>query len=450
MSRVNTFFSYARLTCKLLLPLAIARKLLLLVIGLVFLGALIHWVYDSDVLLVICMGIFSILLLIAAMSLPVQALALVTSRHIILLGNFRWILAAIFCLFSLLIVLVIFIIMLSSKSSNDYSSLLLIVFFLASSFVCLSVVCASRIPGGQGFLFAFFFLAPKLVELLLPIHPLWLFSAAVVVWGLFLQWWLNWRPQRYQPNFMLLSFKDMDARGQQFASGWSFLWGKADTWIGSRLLGVSDSFSAHIQRFLVSLPILALSFVPAYFLLPSDPLVREFLFVFMLLFVLAFSGSVVLPMCCRHIKFIWLVVSGNRQVLLRYVEYRYWLTVLPATIINLIGMLVLAVLLRISYTPMIWSFLVISALLNQALIFNLVWIVYQKSSASTIWLGTTILANLLLWAILVCWSGQLFELPFNIQPLSPVTILVCLTGAVLVTRYWLKNSFSRINFLRAV
>lgn len=449
MSWVSTFFSYAMLTYKLMLPLAIARKLLFLVMGLVFLGVLIYWVYDSDVLLVICMGTFLIFLLIAAMSLPAQALALVTSKHIMLLANLRWILAAVFCLYSLLIVLVTFIFGHSNKSDDD-SSLLLIVFFLASSFMCLSVVCASRIPGGQGFLFAFFFLLPKLVELLLPIHPLWLFSAAVVVWGLFLQWWLNWRPQKHQPNFMLLSFKDMDARGQQAVSGWSFLWGKADTWIGSRVLGVSDSFSAHIQRFLVSLPILVLSFVPAYFFLPNDPLVREFLFVFMLLFGLAFTGSAVLPMFCRHIKFIWLAASGNRKVLLRFVEYRYWLTVLPGLFINLIGVVMLAIFLNISYTPMAWSFLVISAVLNQALTFNLVWIVYQKSAASTIWLGTTILVNLLLWAILMCWSGQLFELPLNIQPLSPVTILVCLTGAVLVTRYWLNSSFSRINFLRAV
>lgn len=451
------FLIYARLLWKLLLPVNMARGLFWFGMVLIAIGGVCEWLWNSRLPLVLGIGIVFLVLIISAVAMPSQILALTTSKPIILLANFRRITAVAIFLDTFLFSIVIAMFVWHNHKADTpfthllFTDLLLTVLLLASICITGSIWLATRWPVLQGAVFFLLFLMQPAARWLLALNLVFILALLAGVWSLFMVWWFSWQPPKYFANIFACS-GNLLAEGKNNYATWFFYQGKANSWPGSRLSGLPDSLGAQGKRALLALPFLLFSVIPLYFLMQE----KEFLFflvnsyLFFCLVQLGLLGNISLAAFYRHISLLWLCVPGNRSDLLQFLRRRYWFSIAVYGACVAVLLVALCWVFEKSYPLSVWLFLVSASLLNCFIMFNLTWIIYQKSSASLAWFSLLNALFAFVWIFLLLASGQLFELPFGLQPLSPLLVLLVLVSAALASHVWVQKNFATINLLRAV
>lgn len=383
------------------------------------------------------------LTLICGMLMPLQMVALASSKTASYLHSPRPFLLAIYSVFGVLLSAIICWFWNLSQLNHFSPQMFFVVWLVVSLVLQLNVCICSRWPHGGFFLLLVFAFLDEIMKALAPFHVSYIALSALFSWLAFANWWINWKPAKYKVNPM---FVDALAREQMVwghgDSAW-FAKASAQSWIGSRLTGVPDGLLARAQHVLPKFFLGALGFLPGYFLMGGEWL-RSFGF----LFLMVSGGFVAQIMLLGHglnLRRIWLYSSGSRKGLFALLYCRFWSDVLPLTLL----LIALAVVLGSSWNSLTdWLYFLLSLFLLQALAFHVYWWAYQRS------LTNPLLPTLVGMALVCWWFLMSFATGFLIQgregwpSISPLWIVIPELVLLLLLYRPVRTGFAKVDFAR--
>ena len=450
MSRMSFYLSVASLTSRLLLPLGLMRWLVVISIFAWISGALSQWWFPGwGWLKVLAMMGILLVAFILLVALPSQVTALASSRQVNLLGNIRRSLLLLQFVASVLVSLIIYWAMGAIPGWTTMPSMLLVVWLMVSILLQFSQWVYSHWPGMQGLIFVLNMLFDDVARWLSEIHPSGLMLALVLGWTAFAYWWFRWQPKKYQTNFFLLSSQD----SQKLLSERQGLWlsGHAHSWIGSRLSGLPDGWRAIGKRIVLGVGILLLLQIPLFLIGNVEQLHEYLLYGSRLLLLMGtFTAFVFSLSFYRHLRCIWLYSPGSRQQLFSVSWWRFLRMTCPSLILLFTLAFVLELLLGSWRGATVWLLLSGAIFLFLALMFHLLWFVYQQSHASINWGAGSGLVLLSLWFFSLCATGLVFPLPFDWQGISLLWIFLPEIAVLLLLHHRVRTGFAKMNLLRAV
>lgn len=450
MTSARHYLSFVSVLFKLIVPLKLLRFIVLLCMAAWPLGLILQWQFGWQWVQVPIVAGGFVVLLSAIFILPSQVITLASSRPVSLLSNLRQLLFCCLVICSLLLGLSIYWAFSFSPWGASFPSLLLVTWLIVSFGLQLSVWLCSRWNGAQGFIFLLNMLIDDLARWLSDFNPMVLAALLVASWFLFSQWWLRWCPVKYQPNLYL---DGLGMQKFQFERQGSSPWftGRANSWIGSRLLGLPDSWQSNGKRILVTIFFFLLMASPSYLIISFEQLQVVVLegSRFFVILVGAFALGAATSFY-KNLRSVWLFTIGKRDQLFLLLWNCYWRATLPWTAI-LFG-IALAVELTLgewrSWTH--WSLLLMTILLFKAFLFHLMWLIYQKTNASLVWCNWVGLIVILIWVFTIFAAGLIFPLPFDLEEISVMWVILPETLALLLIHKRVRSGFSNTNFLRVV
>lgn len=443
--------SFAPVLFKLIIPLKLLRFIVVLSLLLWPLGFLLESQFGWQwIQIPAAIGGF-VVLLGAVFILPGQVTTLASSRPVSLLSNLRQLLLWFVVISSLLLSLALYWAFSFSPWSADFPSLLLVIWLLVSWMLQLCVWLCSRWNGSQGFIFLLNLLLDDLARWLSDFNPVMLVALLFASWVLFSQWWFRWRPKKYQPNLYLLGSSEAQKLQLERQGGSPWFTGYASSWIGSRLSGVPDSWQSFSKRMLATGCLLLAGTVPSYFIMNTEQL--QALILNCSRFFVILAGVFALGVATsfyRNLRAIWLFTSGGRAQLFHLVWRSYWRTTMPLTILLSGVALVVELVLGEWRGSSDWLQVLCAILLFQALLFHLIWLVYQKTNASLLWCNWVSLILLVIWMCTIFAAGLIFPLPFGWQEISTLWVIIPEVIVLALIYKRVRSGFTTINFLRAV
>ena len=155
-------------------------------------------------------------------------------------------------------------------------------------------------------------------------------------------------------------------------------------------------------------------------------------------------------LCYRNLHRVWMYYGGSRISLFHYVEKHYALNIGLAYGALVLMMLIINAQLGSKAPPIsLLGFGVAIGMLFTTQLFYLGWVIYQKTTASMVWLGwlTGIITMLFLLLMVLL---DLFWMPNFHQDADQYGIFIGVMLVVLIAiRYWALNRWHKINFYRA-
>lgn len=403
--------------------------------------------------------LMAVSLLVGAIALPSQLVAINSSRQFAFLAVRRASLLLVFLFCLGLPSGTVGVLLFFDKPTSW--SLFLGVFTLASALLLVGIVLAIQIPMGQNFIFFFAWVWAPLAKAIIQISPLWLVLGGGVIWLLFSVWWLRWRPEKYQASVFGLQQKDMlkwqleqhKTVGIKKYLAWinmGVLWGsgKPDSVMGSVLSGVSDGHYALWKKAICGLVIFMTVMIFVRFSNGVNaPDFISFLFFYMIYLM---SGWAILFAICRNLPRAWLLCKGARPQFFKDVEWHYarllCYSLSPLVFFHLVYSLVVA---SVSLGWLFAIFLAAYSVLLLTAAFYLVLMVYARAGLALGWLGfvgflVMTFGGALLLIITDRWSAAL---PFALK--LSVSSLVVLAIGCLQLRNMMQRRWDRISFQRA-
>ncbi len=447
--RPTTYVQTAAVIFKLLFPLRLMRWIVWFsLVGFIsaqLLVPLFGWGWINAVTMIAMM----LTAFISVITLPSQAIALASSRPVSLLGDNRRVLLIAFIVFAFVVSLVAYWSMIAAFQSS-YLPSLLIVWLMVSVLLQLSVWICSIKSGAQSFIYVLNLAFGHIALWLSECHPIGVLIALVASWVLFAFWWSRWLPAKYQSNTYLLSTIEMQKQHLGGVIGVGMASGRAQTWIGSRLLGFPDGWQARSKRTLGGLAIIALFSVPFLAVMEWEKLMPIIQFGAVILLLVAAGGASqsIASSFFRNLRSIWLFSSGDRMNLFN-VAWRCYLRESGPLAILLVALAMLLELLFGAWRGLeIWLLMAFSVAMIQTLIFYLVWFIYQKTEASFTWCNWVCSGVILSWLFSVCASGLVFSLPFEWQGISSLWIWLPELLAIVVLHKKVRAGFFNMDLLR--
>lgn len=446
----NAFLHNLAIFWKLLFPLRVVRWVVSfsLVYSLVapVLGTLlgVEWITALGIAGVV-MSLFVSLLI-----MPMQAIALASCRPFGLLGNSRrW----------LLLVIIATAFMFGMASYWALGALpkvslapsILVLWLMVSLWLQVSIWLCSRWQGMHGFIFVLNAFFADIYSWLNESHPIGLLSTLIASWIIFSYWWLHWMPAKYRSNNMLLPNGELHRQQMEAFSASRWMAGGARSWVGARLLGYSDSWSALVKRILFTLVLVRIAPVPLFMFMEMEKIVA-LLQVGTVIFLMVAAGGVAQGTAAnlfRNLRSSWLCSAGSHTDLFSLTWRVFFREVGPWSLV----MVLLAVMLELisggwrGYQT--WGIFLLSISLQQILVFLLVLFIYQRKAASIFWCNWICTLIFLVWLYSVCATGLLFPLPFDWQGISTLWVWLPELFGIAVLYPKVRQGFSTMNFLRA-
>jgi hypothetical protein len=443
------FRQYAALFFKLLLPLNVLRWIF--AVTAVIWGVAL-WLRASDwgFLLGIAAAITGLIAFLLLMLIPMQVIALASSRPVSLLRNSRSILLVILIGSSVAISCAFYSVTATRYEPIQLPSLSLVVWLIVSLLLQLCVFIRGRWESNWFFVLVLAWVWMKIGLWLTEVHPLLLLSALSLSWLVFARWWLQWRPKKYRPSILTEVISDSESAGSQSKLAFLFQSGKADTWIGSRLFGLPDGARARNKRLLLGGLIFLSGQIPVYFYIGNEP--DEALIRYALIqFVIWTSVLVAQGMAAnfiRNLHGVWLYCSGGRQSMLSVALKLYVREVGIRTLLTFGLALVIEFVWVKANDLEFWAYAFATTMLMNMICFYLAWWVHLRSQGSLLWsLFASGVAVLMLMALFVA-TGLLFPLPFDWKGISIVWILLAQLILIALLYKSVRTGFSRMNFVR--
>lgn len=290
-------------------------------------------------------------LLVCAMALPGQLLAINTSRQIGILPGIREMSLLVLIAFCLALPAGLMCVLWFFDKPVDYVAVFFTALVFLSGIMALGVVLASRLPMGQNFILMFSWLLVKLAGPLLTLSIVNYLLLLMLIWLPFCIWWLRWRPEQYLMNPFGIAHNNtqrwqLELLKTGYGRGWKGLlatglagahWknhapGSA---VGSVLLGYSDGASDLLKKSAIGVLVYLCLVLFALF---KDKLsdVGQFAFGFVYIMNL-FTAFGLLWAFSRNMRNAWLLCIGGRATLFSLVESTY-----RRALVNFLGLLAAA------------------------------------------------------------------------------------------------------------
>ncbi len=440
------------------------RKSFAVLLTLLFPSHLLRWLIVTSAVLMLVGGVANDLLgiewaklilglgvmsfgIVSIFLLPVQFVSLATYRPLNFAGmSRRWLFGCLLGV-NILIAVDFYWVLAALEVSIPAKVLFLVVSIMVSWLFLLSVFISSYVMGLHGLLFAFNWMFWGVAAWLGELGSLPLIGLLIVSWGAFSFWWFRWQPKKFVPNnfFMPIS-ASMKVNAQRPVST-TFVSGRANTWVGSRLLGIPDSWPVKIKQmsWLIGFGVLLVPLYVTTIKLNEEQVALGSLSALFVLSICAFGFSCAI---FRNLGAVWLVFSGARAQLYSWIWRRYLHETIPVTLFFLSLGVLFDVLMGSFDDASVWLVLVASSLLYQMLVFFGTAFIYFLKHGDFTWIfvGGSIL--LIVWSFLLCASGLFFQLPFAWRGISiywlwaPQLLLLALLCLPV------RNKFKKINLVR--
>lgn len=259
--------------------------------------------------------------------LPHHALVMVSNKSLRYLTDFRKFYFAIALIFSLTLLLMsVAAIVFHQGAITGYELYLKGLQFsvLISAYVLALFVVTYRFPAFQGIIFVTFLAIPYMLDLLALWYPVQLIGVMLIIWSVFAFWWLRLKPQKSHVNVFTQSMEQM-ASGNSAGSSWltTFLTPSSRplSFLGARLMGMSDSYAAIFRMWFFTAFITLLFFIFFKWLLKDN--FNNFIKtggVYFVVFLLAPMSSGIMIAICRNVKSLWLYFPGSRCQMFTFIE----------------------------------------------------------------------------------------------------------------------------------
>jgi hypothetical protein len=443
------FRQYAALFFKLLLPLNVLRWIF--AVTAVIWGVAL-WLRASDwgFLLGIAAAITGLIAFLLLILIPMQVIALASSRPVSLLRNSRSILLVILIGSSVAISCAFYSVTATRYEPIQLPSLSLVVWLIVSLLLQLCVFIRSRWESNWFFVLVLAWVWMKIGLWLTEVHPLLLLSALSLSWLVFARWWLQWRPKKYRPSILTEVISDSESAGSQSKLAFLFQSGKADTWIGSQLLGVPDGGLARNKRLLLGGLIFLLTQIPVYVFIGKEQieaLIRYALIPFVMFMSISAAQGVAANFI-RNLHGVWLYCPGGRQGMLS-VALKLYVREVGIRMLLTFGLALVIELVWVKANDLeVWAYTFATTMLMNMICFYLAWWVHLRSQGSLLWsFFASSVAVLMLMALFVA-TGLLFPLPFDWKGISIVWILLAQLILIALLYKSVRSGFSRMNFVR--
>ncbi len=387
--------------------------------------------------------------LITIFLLPAQFVSLATYRPLNFAGmSRRWLFG---CLLSVntLISVSIYLALVAIEVSAPVQVLFLAIALMVSWLFLLSVFISSYVMGLHGLLYVFNWMFWGIAAWLGELDALPLIGLLLASWGIFSLWWFRWQPKKFLANNLFMPIKAAARINVQQQANTTFVSGRANTWVGSRLLGVPDSWSVKIKQmsWLVGLGVLLVPLYLATIKLSDGRVALGSLSGLFILSVcaLGFAGAMF-----RNLGSVWLVFSGNREQLYSWVWRRYLHETLPVALFFLTLGVLCDLLMGNVDDASVWFVLVGASLLFQMLVFYGAAFIYFVASGDFAWVFACGFFIQITWFFLLCATGLLFPLPFSLSAISihwswaPQLLVLALLYLPV------RNGFSKANLVRPI
>lgn len=440
------FRQYAALFFKLLLPLNVLRWVV--VVTAVIWGVAL-WLRASDwgFLLAIAAAITGLIAFLLLILIPMQVIALASSRPVSLLRNSRLMLLVILIGSSLAISCAFYSVIATRQESIQLPSLSLVMWLIVSLLLQLCVFIRSRWENNWFFVLVLAGAWMKIGLWLTEVHPLLLLSALILSWLVFARWWLQWRPKKYRPTILTEVISDSEQVDRQSKLAFLFQSGKADTWIGSRLLGVPDGARARNKRLMLGGLIFLLTQIPVYVFFSKEQL--EALIRYALIpFVMFYSASVAQGIASnftRNLLGVWLYCPEGRQGMLS-VALKLYVREVGIRMLLTFGLaLVIELVLVKANDLQVWAYSFATTILMNMVSFYLAWWVHLRSQGSVLW--PNFIGGVAVLALIIFFSATGLLFP-HWNSISIVWVLLAQLILIALLYNSVRSGFSRMNFVR--
>lgn len=402
-----------------------------------------------------CLFLF---LFMNAIALPYQMLSLGSSKQLALLPGIR---EAAFVLFLLCcICLSVVVATIASRAQpRDFFGAFSTALFSISAVLMVSVIVGQKYPRLQGLVYMFGWGLIQMYKLLADVHPIILLVVNLSFWLAFFRHWMNWRPQKYQPNMFAMSHTQLaefmrPRNANLFYSfdGFFKLYpSRSDTIVGSILLGRSDGFKSKLMN-MVGVLLGLLFLVGLFFLIADLKSFRDF-FVFagqvnIYIMYICFSYGLI-QFFFRNVGKAWLLFDGKRDRFFVLLERTFCFCAATFFFPIFIVHLTLAFLLLdwSVYRDLVWITAIYS-LIVIVVAFYVQFIIYHRTKGSLRW---SVWVNILLMAIFVVpviasnilWT----EHKVSIMHLAYYFIVVSVLG-VIALRKWAERQWVFVDLVK--
>lgn len=383
--------------------------------------------------------------LICIVTVPTQMTAFASSRTMFFLGYGRP--QLLLYLFAIILFFSLALCWLWDLSQlRLYSPVMVLGIWLVTSLAMqISVYLCSRWPVVHLFSLAIYVVLDEVIHWLETYHPFFVAFTLVLSWSLFAFWWFGWRPKKYIINMFFISFAAQQKTTSEHGLTSWFQGGVAKSWVGSRLLGATDSWQARGRRILFVILHTPLGFIPAFVVMGGDQALR--LLQNMLFVTVAFIVPAVLANYAFNLRRIWLYTPGGRKEMLTLLQKSFWADVAPITLVYILAALVFEMFLSSDRTFGSWLYYLFSVLLLVPLAFQMYWWVYMRTAGSLLWSTIACVGLLITWLLLLFATGFLLKVPFDWQGISihwlwaPQVVLLALLYRPV------RNGFSTLNLV---
>ena len=446
MSGVSTMLTRSPLFLRLMFPQTWMRLWVLIGIGLLLTGSLLDVFIGWDKAKVfILFGALPVTLL-SLISLPVQIICLGSCRPLSLLGNGRLLLFCFLLVVCLSTSLVAHWTLVNlSREQIPFSFFLLVCVMVSIPFTS-SVWFSSRWMFGREFLNLIyggvcFKFAPWFFQL----NPLYWALMLVACWGVYAFWWFRWQPEGYKADLFFLSPSDPQKVELQQRMQLRLTSGRADSWLGSRLLGAPDGWLRRAKEMLLLPVFLAAVLIPLSLLFSQFAGQIKSGVSILLLLLTSGMGFTVTFNLYRFLPMVWLTGMGRREQLFSQLWKRFWVEVATG-IFTIFALLLLWELVLGKWSGAgYWLLLFGVVLLFQTLIFFLASWMYLKGSFQS-FSRVTMLSSA--WFICLCATGLLFPLPFGWTGISIHWLWIPELVVLALLYRPVRSGFAKINFVR--
>lgn len=444
---------YATLFFKLLIPFNVLRWILVFVAALWGVVVWLRWSDNWGFLLPIAIAITMLMAFILLSLVPNQIIALASSRPVSLLGNSRRTLLVFLFVFAAAISLMLCCSIRLSEELSAIQSLVLVITLIVSLLLQLCVFVCSRWPNGQGFVFVLAWVWVQVASWLLTLNPLLLLLAWFTSWLVFSRWWLQWQPKKYQSNSMVTAINDSRQAAAARNTGFLFISGKADSWLGSRFFGAPDGWRSRSQLLMIVCITFLIAPIPTSLLMGKESFQLLIHSPLLVLLVMFFTASVAQGMAgnfARNLRHIWLYSSGGRLDILGIAQRLY---VREMGILSLVC-IVMGILVEFIWGQWrgaeVWFCAALTLLLANTVSFYLAWWVYLRSQGNMLWCNWVGGVAVMLMVTLFMATGFLFPLPFDWKGISISWMWLLQLMLIGVLYKSVSKRFYRIDMVRAM
>lgn len=456
----SLFTSYEPILKDLLIPSGF-MKFMMAIIGTVMLlvGVLIWINKGSNVALQAILPLIFMLFVfysfLIGMLLPHQAMTMISSKSIRYLTDFRkfYLLSAL--TFSLVIVLLALISIFYKQPDiglNELSRNGLNIWLISSLYIISLFVVTYRIPALQGMVFLTFAVIPYALNRISEWNVFLLVFLLFAIWTIFSWWFLRIRPTKNHVNVFALSFQQsMVGASANPSANWfvNFLTpsSKPASFIGTRLMGMSDSWSSVPRMWFSFVVILFLLLVVFKWLMKDhfQNFVETFGGSFVLVLVLSGSSGFMIAIC-RNIKPAWAFYPGSRDQMFFSVErflikQEFIITLMVPLLLVITNIFVGSTLIDITDIVWLWgaaSIFIFLAIYSTLYIYSRD--TDEKSPASPWYAVVNFLSVIIALAISVLVANDKHSI---VTSILVVVVILCWLLRAASAKKW-----QRINFIR--